>query len=345
MTTFRPERMSGSTLYPQDDGGVSILSSETPTMMQRIITNLRNLLYFFHQPASIHNYDTDGNLLKTLPGHPCTHAGIILRQEHEFLKPRTCNFSIFDCYILGIQHLAISCSKENVITLHNTKDGTVTAAKWESGIDGSCFRVVGKGQSGTVLAFKLSDTMRWSVDTWWFTHADQHDGEVIVFECSSTVFKEKERLAIDNPRGLPFTGISYLETGSQEGLVIVSHNSRSPRSDDENAGDSMITATRLKDKLLIWRLDREDVMGKIVRPQAICSDNMGRLYVADTGEWMRILVLDGSTGCTLQVLATKDVGPILSIGCCKMQPHLYVSHKIDFEDCKITCYKLEEKDQ
>ncbi len=236
---------------------------------------------------------------------------------------------MFECYILNTQHLAITCGQQNSITLHNTKDGTVTTAKWaptHAADDPGSYGLITRGPTGTVLAYVRGE-----------------DPGVVVFDCDTTCFKQRDKILMGT--GMYCSTISYLATGSEGGLVVTSYIDYLPH-------DSLIIASSLSDKCPIWRLVREEVMGKMILPHAMCTDNMGRLYVVDSdtdnyrrNRSNRIVVLDGSTGCTLQVIHMPELGSILNIECCKEQPHFYMSHKADEADNKISCFMLKEKGQ
>ncbi len=88
----------------------------------------------------------------------------------------------------------------------------------------------------------------------------------------------------------------------------------------------------------IWRLGGKGVRvaGKMLDPWDFCTDDKGRVYVAD-GKNARVLVLDGSTGHLIQILL-EGHELIRHISWDKGRQQLIIS---DFEN-KITCYQVVE---
>ena len=276
---------------------------------------INNIVFQYNVPPTILQYDANGNLLKTLNGYPCTHNVNDFEEGHRY--------KLFDCCISNSNYIGITCLYENVITLHNTNDGTIAKAKWDSEFrDNFECAAIRNGPKGTVLVSPLS------------AYCDQH--EVKVFETGLTTFKEieTERLAIENTLNMSQNDICYMETANDGGLIVISCNNIYQ--------ESIISATSLRTKQSVWRLIGEKVRGKMIQPGAMCSDNMGRLFVADNHHG-RMLILDGSTGGMLQVVNLEELGTILHMAHCKTYPFLYVCHWKD-DDYQINRVMIEEKD-
>ncbi len=77
----------------------------------------------------------------------------------------------------------------------------------------------------------------------------------------------------------------------------------------------------------VWQLQhREEVLGKVIRPNGVSCDSEGRVYVADHDN-KRVLLLNGYTGEVIQQLL-QDAGLVSVRGvCCLSNPHqLLVYH-------------------
>ncbi len=269
------------------------------------------ILYGRTQPDSlpvIHKYSGDGELLQTWQPPRCRHAPA---PDHigSYNSFRTLS-------IQGALYLAEACFRCQSIDVHKTSSDATEGDAWINAFtvaDGELhsfsYICAGKSPADTVLAVSPRG----------------HDAcEVIVYDCSSTTFTVKDIIPIDNMRVKFFT---FLESGYPGGLIICS---------DWN--QNLICATSLADKQLIWRLHGE-VMGKSIRPNGMCTNDRGRLYVAD-GSNGRILVSDGSTGHLLQVIELSDLGCIVHVAWCNTQPNLIVRHRLGNGNDSISYYNV-----
>ena len=256
------------------------------------------ILYGRTQPDSlpvIHQYSRDGELLQTWQPPRCRHATASVGRSYNSFQTLS---------IQGALYLAMACSRCQIIEVHKTSSNTPEDDAWINACtvaDGeqhsSIYICAGKSPADTVLAV---------------SYLGQNACAVIVFDCSSTTFTVKDIISINN---MIVRSVTFLESGYPGGLIIGS-----------DWYQNMICATSLADKQLIWRLHVE-VMGKSISPGGMCTDDRGRLYVAD-GINGRILVSDGSTGHILQVIELSDLGCIWQVAWCNTQPNLIVTHRL-----------------
>ncbi len=121
--------------------------------------------------------------------------------------------------------------------------------------------------------------------------------EVYLFDTSSTEFTLKEVIQT----GVEPRTICYHDTDSTgAGLIIVSDPFR-----------GKISATDLRNKQLIWRLDGV-VQDKMIKANCMRSGPSGQLFVAD-GVNQRIVTVEGSIGLVLQVIELPELGSIYGV--------------------------------
>ncbi len=232
---------------------------------------------------------------------PCIHkynsTGELLQKWDGVQCAHDLPTPIFHLEIATTPYLVVSCVICRNMTLINTQDGsrmlTYTDGKRDKPVPGRMC----DGPPGKLIAINFI----------------QNRSEAIIFDCRSTKLKVTDLIPndMDDP-----VFIAYLETQSTGGLVIAcdwKHNT--------------IIATSLSDKQLIWRLKGE-VAGKKIRPNGMCTDDQGRLCAAD-GTNNRIVVLDGTTGCVLQVKELQEYGDIVNVLWCDTQHQLIVHHVND----------------
>ncbi len=268
------------------------------------------ILYGRTQPDSlpvIHKYSRDGELLQTWQPPRCRHAPAPGGDSYNSFKTLS---------IQGVLYLAEACSRCQSIEVHKTSydategDTWINACTVADGEQHSFGHICdGKSPADTVLAL---------------SPRGYNACAVVVFDCSSTTFTVRDIIPNDNMRVRFFT---FLECGYPGGLIISS-----------DWKQNLICATSLADKQLIWRLHGE-VMGKSINPNGMCTDDRGRLYVAD-GKNGRILVSDGSTGHILQVIQLSELGGILDVTWCNTQPNLIVWHRHGKANESISYYNV-----
>ncbi len=265
----------------------------------------------------IEKYSRDGELLQTWHRPWCEAGGLFTKCRDNSI----CNLSI-----QGVQYLAASCFMcksirlSKVINEPRENGAWITAYRHNERHQPSFYRMC-QGPIDTLLALgSTGPRMGRNV------HA------LFVLDCSSTTFTIKDIIHFESES---VGCITYLEAGYQGGLIIFASV---PLPVPEVR--KVIFAISLRDKQPVWRL-QDEVMGKTILPCGMCTDNIGRLYVADRQNG-KVLVIDGSKGHVLQVIELPELGIIVDVAWCNTQPHLIICHKpammesLTFTYCNVT---------
>ncbi len=95
--------------------------------------------------------------------------------------------------------------------------------------------------------------------------------------------------------------------------------------------DNLVSSTNIVSKQILWTIHAEAYYEPIY-PQGLCTDKLGRLYVADSMN-CRVVILHSKTGKVIQSIWLQSLTNILNVGWSDTQPHLTVcSHGLELED-------------
>ncbi len=214
-------------------------------------------------------YDQQGKLIHTAPPPPkCGH-------EH---------LSVLAVEVGGKQQVAISCYQCQCIWL-----GSRGAEKWSvawqaTGEEGSEERR-GQPKPHTMCQGKPGQIIAWNGD----------EKSVVVFDITQIPF----RVVVPEMKlGMEARYLCYCELPRVGGALAVT----------DGASGYKLSMFSLNSGLLLWSVGGEDVRVQRVKvagvewwPKGVCSDNRGRLYLADYYN-NRIIVLSAASGLVLQVM-------------------------------------------
>ncbi len=142
--------------------------------------------------------------------------------------------------------------------------------------------------------------------------SDHNDANVLLhlhFDESTNMFSQIKRLQH------PISDVIYMEYISKDNLLIMS-----------SWISGQLTAVKIDDNIMsiVWQVTGP-VEGKIFGARGICTDDDGRVYLADLKS--RIIVFDGCTGKPLQVLLEgKGMGGIGNVLWVRSTNQLFVKH-------------------
>ena len=79
------------------------------------------------------------------------------------------------------------------------------------------------------------------------------------------------------------------------------------------------------DTLIVTLVNSGEVDGLPIEPHGLCSDDRGRLFVAD-GSNSRILVLNSYNGYLMQIIHLEHLGDIYELGYSNVDSFIIIQH-------------------